>query len=286
MLNTALFITGILLTFISFIFLKNTLNNELTLRTNYRDKKITCLGGLFFLTSFLMLSLIMFIVNNKDSSVFAISLNTILLVIGFAVLGLIDDLIGNKDSQGFKGHILTIFKGKLSTGGLKLFGGPLICFIALYPSVQSLGYKTIIVDVVAISLIANLVNLFDLAPGRSLKISILSVVICVSIVSQYEWQYGVLGILLVLLYLDLKEYMMIGDIGSNMIGALVGFNIVNIATLNQTYIIVAVAFALNLLSEFISFSKIINSFLPLRLLDTLGQTKERKQWLKDKSIKS
>lgn len=282
MFNTLIFTLGIVFTVVTFFFVRESINVEACLRTNYRDRKITALGGLYFLIPFLIVLGAVQIENNVNYKVQFVTPALVIVALGFAFLGLIDDLIGDKTSQGFKGHIKALLKGKLTTGGLKLIGGPAICFIALMPYVERTGYEVLILGVISISLTANLVNLLDLAPGRSLKVSSIAMLVAVILETQYSWQFGILGIFLVLLFVDLKEMMMLGDIGSNMIGAIVGLSIANNLTLNQLYAFVIILFALNLLSEFVSFSKIINSFLPLRFLDTLGQTKERKDWLKKK----
>ncbi|MBP9114752.1 MAG: hypothetical protein KBF89_00215 [Acidimicrobiia bacterium] len=282
MYSSVIFLLGIIITIISYYFLKDICSSELCTGTNYRGNKILSIGGIHFLFSIFILASVTLIISNIKTYKGAVSYSLILIIIGFAFLGLIDDLLGNKDSQGFKGHIRSLLHGRLTTGGLKLFGGPIICILAFMPSVHSLGYLTLICDVIAISLIANLTNLFDLAPGRSLKISIVVIIFCLIFSTNNEWQYGVLGILAVLLYFDLKEMLMLGDIGSNSIGAMLGFSIVNIVNINQTYIVIAIALVLNLLSEFVSFSLIINKFIPFRILDTFGQSKERKIWLKKK----
>ena len=73
---------------------------------------------------------------------------------------------------------------------------------------------------------------------------------------------------------------MLGDIGSNAIGAVVGLITINLLNFESTLLILVFALLLNLVSEFISFSKIIDKIYPLRFLDSLGQKQERKQWLK------
>ena len=286
MFNAIIFGFGLVLAMAGFYFIRDALTTESCLRANYRDKKISSLGGIYYLLPFLIIILIVQIkvnINNDGPIDFQA---TSILVIGFAFLGLLDDLVGDKSSQGFKGHIKALMKGKMTTGAINLFGGPSICLIALLPFAERTGYEVVILGSIAISLTANLVNLLDLAPGRALKMSSLAMLGGIIISTHYSWQYGMLGILVVLLVIDLKELMMLGDVGSNAIGAVVGLSLINNMSLAGIYMYAIFVFCLNLLSEFVSFSKIINSFPPLRFLDTLGQTKERKEWLKNKLSKA
>lgn len=282
MFNVFIFFCGIVFTFIAFAFIKDAINADVCLRANYRDRKISSLGGLYFIVPFLLVIIVEVLYANINDKR-AIYLSPVLIVVlGFAFLGLLDDLIGDKSSQGFKGHIKSLLKGRLTTGGLKLIGGPIISFLALFPYVHSSGYEIVILGTIAISLSANLINLFDLAPGRALKVSTVAMIVSAIIADEYFLHFGILGILVVLLFIDLKELMMLGDVGSNALGAIVGLSLISNTSTTSLYIFTGILLFLNLLSEFISFSKIINSFLPLRLLDMLGQTKERKAWLKNK----
>jgi UDP-GlcNAc:undecaprenyl-phosphate/decaprenyl-phosphate GlcNAc-1-phosphate transferase len=276
------FFLSIVLTGVLYYFMQPIINSTACIRSNYRGNPITSIGGILFIVPLIILTIINFVLYDADLIKLPLSNIAVFLVLGFGFLGLIDDLIGNRDVQGFKGHILSIFKGKLTTGGLKLFGGPLLCLLAFLPDVKNGGYIYIFSIAIFISLIANLTNLFDLAPGRSLKLSIITLVIF-GIIANVTNHYGAVGILLVLLYFDLKEYIMLGDIGSNAIGAYIGTVLAINMNQKQLYIAIVIVLFFNLMSEFISFSKIIQSFIPLRILDGLGQSIDRKEWIKKKS---
>lgn len=284
MYNLIIFLFSGFTTFATYFTLKQTLNNKKILTTNYRGIEITPLGGIYFLVSLLISVLFIYILDDLTNEGIEVSQIFVVIVLGFAFLGFVDDLIGDKSSQGFKGHIKSLLKGKLTTGGLKLFGGPIICLIALMPYESGIGYEKIILSVLIISLFANFINLLDLAPGRSSKYALVILVISAIVSSTSAYRFALIGILLVLLVFDLNEKFMLGDVGSNAIGAAVGFTLVDASdTLLQMYILLIVVLILNILSEFVSFSKIINAVLPLRLFDLLGQSEERRKWLKDKS---
>lgn len=69
----------------------------------------------------------------------------------------------------------------------------------------------------------------------------------------------------------LRERAMLGDTGSNLVGALAG--VAMLVTLSDTgrWIALAVVAALTIFGEFRSISKTIDSIPPLRWLDSLGR---------------
>jgi len=134
-----------------------------------------------------------------------------------------------------------------------------------------------------IALTANLVNLTDLRPGRALKSFALLAVIGSFVVGlNWDWMVGayfgviLLGPVVAVWGLDLKERGMLGDGGANAAGALAGW--VMVMALQPWWwalaIYVALVLALNLVSERVSFSAIIESNAALRWLDGLGRIPE------------
>ena len=74
-----------------------------------------------------------------------------------------------------------------------------------------------------------------------------------------------------LLWPDLREQMMLGDVGANVLGGVLGLGVV-IATAPMTRTIVFLGvLALNLASEAVSFSTVIDKVAPLRALDRVGR---------------
>ncbi len=70
---------------------------------------------------------------------------------------------------------------------------------------------------------------------------------------------------------DLREHLMLGDTGSNVIGAVLGLAVVmECAPTTRTVLLVLVA-ALTLASEFVSFGRVIHAVPVLRRLDDLGR---------------
>ncbi|MBA3303588.1 MAG: hypothetical protein H0U26_06935, partial [Acidimicrobiia bacterium] len=76
---------------------------------------------------------------------------------------------------------------------------------------------------------------------------------------------------LALLGADLGERLMLGDTGANAIGAALGFGVVITTSLGTRVALAVVLLALNLASEVVSFSSVIERVAPLRALDRFGR---------------
>jgi len=87
----------------------------------------------------------------------------------------------------------------------------------------------LVVDAALIALAANLANLFDRAPGRTLKVGGLCFVVLAVVAGLDRDLAGVavaMGALLALLPADLGERLMIGDTGANPVGAVLALGLV------------------------------------------------------------
>ena len=200
---------------------------------------------------------------------------TIAAALGFGLLGLVDDLAGVGDARGFRGHVASLLRGRLTTGGLKLVGGAcvavLVCSVAAGPEV---GVGALLRDAALVALAANLGNLFDRAPGRTLKVSLVAFValalLCTRRTPLVDAAVCV-GAGLALLRDDLHERLMLGDAGANVLGGVIGLGVVlTTAPSTRTAVLVGVA-ALNVVSELVSFSRVIDGVAPLRALDRAGR---------------
>jgi len=199
----------------------------------------------------------------------------LMTVLGFAGLGLLDDLAATGEDRGFSGHLQALAHGRLTTGGLKLVGGGLLGVVGSSIA-RPEGLRALIIGAALIALSANLGNLFDRAPGRTIKVGLVAIVALVMLSSPADRrQLTAVAILtgasLGLAVFDLREELMLGDAGSNVIGATVGLAVVLTCGLAvQVAVLVAVA-ALNILSERVSFSRVIDGVGPLRFLDRAGR---------------
>jgi hypothetical protein len=70
---------------------------------------------------------------------------------------------------------------------------------------------------------------------------------------------------------DLRERLMLGDAGSNVLGAAAGLGVVMTTGTVTRIIVLAVVAGLNVASEMVSFSRVIDRVPPLRYADRLGR---------------
>ena len=117
-------------------------------------------------------------------------------------------------------------------------------------------------------------NLFDRAPGRSVKVALIcgiAMAAAVGIEPELAFAALVLGAAIGVAYWELGEKLMLGDTGVNVLGAMVALSAVTTLGSGPRWVVLAVVVALNLLSEFVSFSRVIDAVTPLRWFDRLGR---------------
>jgi UDP-N-acetylmuramyl pentapeptide phosphotransferase/UDP-N-acetylglucosamine-1-phosphate transferase len=197
-------------------------------------------------------------------------------VFGIGFLGLLDDLVGSAADQprGWRGHFAALGSGRVSTGVLKAIGAlGLALFVAADPRA---GAGTYVLSTAVLVLATNVFNLLDLRPGRAGKAFIL----LGAGLTIGSWRLGplwtvglFLGPILVLLPLDLREVGMLGDTGSNVIGAVAGVWLILTLTTTLGLAIAAGVLALiTLYGEFRSISAFVERTPGLRQLDLLGRS--------------
>ncbi len=195
--------------------------------------------------------------------------------LGFGFLGFIDDMLGGED-RGFRGHFAALAHGRLTSGMVKLLGGAGIALV-LAAAPGFVTWARLFADAVLIALAANLANLLDRAPGRVIKCSLLAYVPLALVAGTGPVGIAaapLLGAAVGLLPEDLGERVMLGDTGANVLGGVLGLIVVlecSRTTRNGVFIALIV---LNLASELVSFSRVIDRVPPLRWLDRLGRNPE------------
>lgn len=230
----------------------------------------------------------------------------IILTLAATSFGMVDDVFGTSADKGFRGHLRALFRGRLSTGGLKLLGIGLVAAVYGWSATVT-GVNAELLDTaekravgwvlatLVIALSANLLNLMDLRPGRALKTYGILVVPAAAVFAldasgrfaaatpESLWTAGdtavTLAALLVVLLgpaaavwrFDLGERGMLGDAGANAMGAIVGYLLAGSLPLAWLSGVAVALFALNIMSERVSFSALIERVAPLRALDRLGR---------------
>ena len=258
------------LTSIGTPFIYNMLKENSCICLNYKEEEIPTSMGLLFIIVQTFTVGIIGLLNSKD---FAYHLLLYLVgLIFMALVGLFDDLVGDKNVKGFKGHITSFFKGTLTSGGLKAGVGLLVSL--LISTYISKGVIEIVVNTLVISLFTNLLNLFDLRPGRAGKVFILILFILLMTSNTNEFDfilYSFLGILIRYLPMDLKAKAMMGDIGSNALGISLGVYCAMTHDLKSKIVYLTILIGIHMISEFVSFSNIIEKNKFLRFIDKLGR---------------
>lgn len=268
LINVIIFVTAIVMAYIgSKIFMKILIDGN-TLEVNYRGEKIpNCFGLLFIFVQIINLSLLYLYLRDNNYIIYYIFSITFM-----GMVGLLDDLTGEKKIKGLKGHIVSFLKGKPTTGGIKAGTGFLI---ALFISViLSNTLLEIIVNIMLIGLFTNLINLFDLRPGRSTKVFILASILLLvtSRIDEYNFiLYSFYGILLIYFPLDLKAKVMMGDTGSNVMGITLGIYCAFTHNLSVKLIYLLFLLIIHVIAERYSFTKIIENNKLLKFIDDLGR---------------
>lgn len=203
---------------------------------------------------------------------------------GAAAFGSYDDIAGNGVSKGFRGHLGALRAGELTTGAVKLAGigatGLAAALIAKQPSDADrpdqatsapLAAADVLINAGLVAGGANLVNLFDLRPGRAMKVALLAGGLLAPWQRGRSAAAGPLGAAAALLPEDLDERSMLGDGGANALGAMLGaaaaITLPRTARLGALAVIVGLTAA----SEKVSFTKVIERTATLRRLDMLGR---------------
>jgi Glycosyl transferase family 2 len=163
-----------------------------------------------------------------------------------AAIGLVDDLCSGPE-RGFAAHL----RHGRTTGVLKLVGIPLVGLIATRRVSGAL----------LVALTANALNQLDTRPGRALK-----AYLAAAIPLEAPKRVAVL-----LLSYDLREMTMLGDAGSNALGALLGLKSVSRLTGRGRWIAIGALAGLTLLGERTSLGRLIERTPGLRGLDALGR---------------
>jgi UDP-GlcNAc:undecaprenyl-phosphate/decaprenyl-phosphate GlcNAc-1-phosphate transferase len=245
-------------------------------RENYRGAPVAFPAGVLIVAAALVALVPLSILEEiADVDVFRAETEpAVIYVLGVALLGLLDDLIG-KDSaaRGWRGHVRATAGGSLSTGALKAAGALGVALYAL--SGRGLDTGEYLLAVAVLVLATNLFNLLDLRPGRSAKALLLlgAGLTIGSFDVDPLWALGLfVGPVLVLLPLDLRELGMLGDTGSNALGAVAGLWLVlTLSTEAQAIALTLIAVA-TVYGEFRSISSLIERTPGLRQLDSLGRT--------------
>lgn len=253
-------------------------------RENYRGARVAFpAGAVIVACSLLALAPLAILDDRADLDLLDPELRRwAVYVLGIAFLGLLDDALGRGSAadtaRGWRGHARAIARGSFSTGAIKAAGAlALAAYAASGRGEEGLDY---VADLALLLLATNLFNLLDLRPGRAEKaFAALLAGLCLGAwtLEPLELIGVFVGPVMVVARYTLREQAMLGDTGSNLIGALAGVALLE--TLDDTARLVALAIvaALTVYGEFRSISATIERVPPLRALDSLGRVRAAKK---------
>jgi len=222
--------------------------------------------------------------------------------LGALAFGVLDDLRGSAARRGLRGHLGALTHGEVTTGTVKLAG---LAASGLGAALlEGGGPADVAINAGLVAGGANLLNLFDLRPGRAIKVAALSALLIAAAGNGGGSSSGVgrgggsvgwsgesgigsgggtaraaglaavaapAGAALALLPADLAEQAMLGDAGANALGALLGAAAARSLPRRARLCLLGGIAALTVASEKVSFTKVIAASPPLNWLDMLGR---------------
>jgi UDP-GlcNAc:undecaprenyl-phosphate/decaprenyl-phosphate GlcNAc-1-phosphate transferase len=262
-------------------------------RPNYRGRELPCPFGLSIVAAatFALIPLALLQQLGEGDVLYTNSLRrSAVYILGVALLGLADDTLqrdsrahapsahvgadsANADPRGWRGHGRALLRGELSTGALKAFGSLGLALFVLSGGAVS-STRSYLLAVAVLVLATNLFNLLDLRPGRAIKaFAVLGALLTLGAADLHPlWAVGVFaGPALVAGVYDIRERGMLGDTGSNILGALSGAWLVLTLSTAGLAVALAVLAALNAYGEFRSISEFVERTPGLRYLDSVGR---------------
>jgi hypothetical protein len=247
-------------------------------RENYRGASLAFpLGAVLATAALAALAPLAFLDDRADLDLLVPELRRWMpYLLGVAFLGFLDDSLGRGEAagapRGWRGHARALRRGSLSTGAVKALGA--LALAAYVVSGRGLESGRYLADVALLILATNAFNLLDLRPGRAEKcLALLGAGLCLGAWTLMPLELlGIFaGPVAVGAWFTLRERAMLGDTGSNLLGAVAGVWLLTTLGADARLIALAGVAGLTIYGELRSISAAIESVPPLRWLDSLGR---------------
>jgi UDP-N-acetylmuramyl pentapeptide phosphotransferase/UDP-N-acetylglucosamine-1-phosphate transferase len=247
-------------------------------RTNFRGRDVSLAGGLAYAAA-----------AGGAAALAggpAVGVAAAVAGVGAGAVGAYDDAVGHRPghagAKGFRGHLTALREGRVTSGMIKIVG----IGVAGMAAAGHLDYRTgrwarsgpaagAVDALLAGALVAgsaNLMNLFDLRPGRALKVGLAAAVPLAAAGGPAAPVAGAAaGAAAALLPDDLAERTMLGDAGANALGALLGTAAAARTGRRGRLALLAGVVALTAASEKVSFTRVIEGTPVLREIDAFGR---------------
>lgn len=263
---------GIILIFLSLVVtiiilppLNAFMINAGALRKNYQGHNIPIGLGLVLLFGTIP-SLFLQSYLEQDKNIFILLIVLLITIL----VGLIDDLLGNHNVKGLKGHLQSlIIERELTSGALKAISISLVSLlVAIY---YWENFVLFFLNFIILILTTNTFNLFDVRPGRAIKVYLVACSLYIVFFPKNSISLGViLASLLVYAPLDFKGKAMLGDTGSNFLGMSLGLSLVLNLSVNFKIFFTILLIILHIYTEKRSLSLLIEKISILRFIDDWG----------------
>lgn len=200
----------------------------------------------------------------------------IIALVLFGTLGLIDDWLGDSRARGIRGHLRALVQERRITTGLVKAVGGLAAALWIARQFVPPSAAVWVLNSLLIALSANVINLLDVRPGRATAAFIgMACFTGVAVWLLCPTQLGRLLPLAVLAvpallewFYDRKALLMLGDVGSNSLGAAIGIGFLTLPV-SVRIAAVLVLLTVHVLAERYSLSALIDRYSALRRLDEL-----------------
>ncbi len=237
------------------------------IRKNFRGDMIPVAGGILIL-AYALPALVAVELQVHTAAPYLMAL------VAMGLLGAIDDKWGDRSVGGLRGHVMALLRDhRLTTGLAKAVGGLLAC-IAIARFALHLSASRALVAGCAIALSANAHNLLDVRPGRAGAVFLVASLVPAAALFARLGPEAALPIAVLWLGAgsvyrqDRAGKLMLGDAGSNLLGAALGLVVVQaVGSAVGEAIILTALVLFHLLTERVSLSALIDRFALLRTAD-------------------